>query len=278
VRLSDLQPAWRTDFILHRHGALVRERDDCIVVRTPDNPTYYWGNFLLLPQAPADADLAFWRARFVQEIGALQPASLHEAFGINRPPDGADLPGWEAAGFELIESSVLRLRPAQLCAAAAAQRGMLQFEQLDLVRDIDAIVELECADTHGFEPAGYAAYRRRQLQRYAAMAQQDAAAWFGVRCDGVLAADCGLMHDGPLGRFQRVATHPAYRRRGLCTALVHGVSAWGFKHWGLDEILMCADPHDVAIGIYESLGYERFGRDCCLQRNAPQDRLPEAAP
>lgn len=273
MRLSELQPGWRTDFILHRHGALVVERDDCIVVRTPDNPGFYWGNFLLLPRAPADADLAHWRARFAQEISAPQPASQHEAFGINLPPDSARLPRWEAAGFELIETSVLRLRPAQLQAPAKVPSAALEFVVLDLAHDIEAIVALECADTHGFEPGAYADYRRRQFQRYAAMAQQGDAAWFGVRCDGVLAADCGLMHDGGLGRFQRVATHPAWRRRGLCTALVHGVSAWGFRHWGLDEILMCADPHDVAIGIYESLGYERCARDACLQRNAPQDRL-----
>ncbi len=277
MRLSALQPGWRTEFILHRHGALVHERDDCIVVRTPDNPTFYWGNFLLLPTAPVDADLPRWRARFAQEISALQPASQHEAFGINQPPQHAALPGWQAAGFESIQTAVLRLRPAQLRAVAKPARGRLRFEQLDLVRDAEAIVALECADPQGFEPVGYADFRRRQLQRYAAMARRGNAAWFGVFCDGVLAADCGLMRDDTLGRFQRVATHPDWRRRGLCTALVHGVSAWGFAHWGLEQILMCADPDDVAIGIYETLGYERIGREWCLQRNAPQDRRPEAA-
>jgi ribosomal protein S18 acetylase RimI-like enzyme len=276
MRLSELQPGWRTEFILHRHGALIHEHDDCIVVRTPANPTFYWGNFLLLPEAPADADLAAWRERFAQEISAMQPASQHEAFGINRPPAHGRLPAWEAAGFELIQTAVLRLRPAQLRAVPKAARGTLQFDTLDLVNDAEAIVALECADTQGFEPVAYAAFRRCQLPRYAAMAQQGDAAWFGVRCDGVLAADCGLMRDGRLGRFQSVATHPAWRRRGLCTALVHGGSQWGFRQWGLDEILMCADPDDVAIGIYEALGYQRIGLQWSLQRKAPQDRAPVA--
>ena len=63
VKLAELSPGWRTDFILHREDALVSERDDCIVVRTPHNPTYYWGNFLLLPAPPHDADLAHWARR-----------------------------------------------------------------------------------------------------------------------------------------------------------------------------------------------------------------------
>lgn len=275
MRLAALQPGWRSDFLLHRHGALVAERDDCIVVRTPDNPTYYWGNFLLLPQLPGDADLAHWLQRFDDEVAALQPASQHVALGINLPPATLPpLPAWQAAGFDLIETAVLALRRDGLLAPATVPRGRVELLQLDLRQDIEAIVALECADTHGFAVAGYADYRRRQLQRYAAMAAQGQAAWFGLRCDGVLAADCGLMHDGAgLGRFQRVATHPDWRRRGLCTALVHGVSAWGFAQWGLQQILMCADPDDVAIGIYEHLGYRRIARECCLQRNAPQDRV-----
>jgi ribosomal protein S18 acetylase RimI-like enzyme len=271
MQLTDLRPGWRTDFILHRRGAQVLERDDCIVVRTPGNPTFYWGNFLLLPQAPADADLPFWRRRFHDEITAGQPASQHVAIGINGPPAGEDLPSWRADGFEAIEAAVLQLLPAGLRAPAKPPRGDVRFAALDLERDIETIVALECADTHGFEADGYAHYRRLQLQRYAAMAREGAAAWFGVWCDGVLAADCGLMHDGPLGRFQRVATHPGWRRRGLCSALVHGVSAWGFEHWRLDRILMCADPDDVAIALYESLGYQRIEREWCLQRYAPQD-------
>jgi predicted GNAT family acetyltransferase len=54
-----------------------------------------------------------------------------------------------------------------------------------------------------------------------------------------------------------VSTHPAWRRRGLCTALVHAVCRHGFEGMGLDTLVMVADPDDVAIGVYESLGYRR---------------------
>lgn len=277
LRLSDLQPGWRTDLILYQHGSLLTEREDCIVVRTPGNPTFYWGNFLLLPRAPADAGLAHWQARFEQEIGSLQPESRHLAFGINAAPSGEALPAWQAAGFECIETSVLRLRPGQLLAPQRPPRGAVRFAQLDLERDIEAVVALQCAEDQGFEPAGYATFRRRQMQRYAAMARAGCGAWFGVWCDGVLAADCGLIRDAALGRFQHVSTHPAYRRRGLCSLLVNAVSAWGFDRWRLAEIVMCADPHDVAIGLYEALGYRRIGQEWGLQRRSPQDRVGAAA-
>jgi predicted GNAT family acetyltransferase len=94
------------------------------------------------------------------------------------------------------------------------------------------------------------------------------AQWFGLWCDGVLAADCGLVRDGALGRFQYVGTHPAWRRRGLCSALVHAVSTWGFAHWRLQTITMVADPDDVAIGIYRSLGYASVLQTLALERGS----------
>jgi ribosomal protein S18 acetylase RimI-like enzyme len=280
--LDRLLPGWRSSFILHRFDGVVVQRDDCIVVRTPANPLYYWGNFLLLPEAPRDEHLAHWRARFEEEITALQPDSLHVAIGVNQARGLPSLPSWQLDGFELLDDAALRLEPGQL-KPPRPPKGRIEFRALDLERERDAVVALQCADDHGLDQAGFAEHRQRQMARYAAMARRGQAAWFGVWCDGVLAADCGLMRADPAdgdvfeGRFQHVSTHPAWRRRGLCSALIHGVSAWGFANWGLRSLLMCADPHDVAIGIYESLGYRRVSSEWRLQRLAPRDAAARAA-
>jgi len=279
----ELLPGWRSAFFVHRFSGLVVQRRDCIVVRTPANPLYYWGNFLLLPEAPRDEELAHWRRRFDEEITALQPASLHVAIGVNCQRLAEPLPAWQADGFELIEDAVLRLQPQHLQAPPRPARGRIEFRALDLARELDAVVDLQCADDHGLDPDGFAEHRQRQMTLYAAMAQRGQAAWFGIWCDGVFAADCGLMRADPAaggaleGRFQHVSTHQAWRRRGLCSALIHGVSAWGFSRWGLQSLLMCADPHDVAIGIYESLGYQRVASEWRLQRLAPRDAAARAA-
>ena len=44
---------FRTDLALRvLEGAEVTDRGDCMVVRSPDNPTFWWGNFLLLAGWP----------------------------------------------------------------------------------------------------------------------------------------------------------------------------------------------------------------------------------
>ncbi|MES1162113.1 MAG: GNAT family N-acetyltransferase, partial [Rhizobacter sp.] len=105
---------------------------------------------------------------------------------------------------------------------------------------------------------GYRLFRERQMVRYGAMDRAGLGHWFGVfTSGGELVADCGLFTDGRLGRFQHVSTHPAWRRRGLCSALVHAVCRHGFEVMQLESLVIIADPLDVAIGLYESLGFVR---------------------
>ena len=283
MRVDELRPGWRTDFTLHGVAAQVSERDDCLVVRTPGNPTYYWGNCLLLAEPPRDDALAHWLARFEAEIAALQPASRHVALGVNTPYAGEQLPAWQAAGFELHVNAVMRLLPGGLREPPLPKLPAVRVRPIAWQgpgAEVEAIVELECADTHGFEPEGYRAFLRRQFGRYAQLHERGQCEWFGVWVgepgQAVLAADCGLVRDragpGATGRFQRVATHPAWRRRGLCSALVHHVSRHALEAWRVAEVIMVADPDDVAIGIYRSLGFTEFEREWCLERRAPEDR------
>lgn len=279
MRVDDLSPAWRSEFILHAHGAEVAELADCIAVRTPANPHFYWGNFLLLPSAPADADLAHWLQRFEAWVAQGRPLVRHVAIGINAPRQGEMRPAWLAAGFECMDTTALSLQPAQLRAPAQAPRGAVIVRPIDFEREMAAAVDLQCASNDGFEPTGYRAFRHAQMQRYAALAARGQAQWFGAWCDRTLAADCGLIRESGArtARFQLVSTHPQWRRRGLCRALIYGVSQWGFGHWAAQQLLMCADPADVAIGIYQSLGYTRIGEHWHLQRRAPHDVAANAA-
>ena len=57
---SALTLGWRTDLNFVRFDGELIERADYIVVRTPANPTYWWGNFLLFDQAPQAGDAAEW--------------------------------------------------------------------------------------------------------------------------------------------------------------------------------------------------------------------------
>ena len=285
MRVASLSPGWRTDFILHHLDAEVREFADCIAVRTRSSPTFYWGNFLLLRESPTDDDLALWLQRFDSLIAAGCPEVQHVAIGMDTDRNELMLPAWKAAGFDCTDLVQLSLAPAGLIAPRRGARDQVQVQvnvqvrPIDLATEVERLLDVQCASNDGFEPIGYRHHRRGQLQRFATLATRGQAEWFGLWCDGQLAADCGLMRERgtALGRFQHVSTHPAWRRRGLCSALVHAVCAWGFEHWGLQQIAMCADADDVALGIYESLGFQASGAHWVLERRAPHDVAVAAA-
>ena len=266
VNDDELSLGWRTDLIFARFDGQVTDCGNHVRVLTPGNPTYWWGNFLLFQHAPGPGDLERWMALFEDEIASRQPASRHRAFGVDVRERLALPPEFAAAGFTLSEATVLTLSRDQLLAPRKTMPDGVAFRVLDLPRDGAAVVDKQVAvDSSRFEPLGYREFAQRQIERFAAMQQAGLGHWFGLvaHVDGrqVLAASCGLFRDPAnrdgLGRFQYVSTHPAWRRRGLCTALVHAVCLHGFDTMGLRTLAMVADPADVAIGVYESLGYRR---------------------
>ena len=68
-----LSAAWRTDLaLLADAGSRVEHHPTHVVVRTPGNPAYRWGNFVLLRRTPLRRDVAGWLDRFADLVpGAL---------------------------------------------------------------------------------------------------------------------------------------------------------------------------------------------------------------
>lgn len=273
-----LSLGWRTDLIFARFGGVIEERGDCIVVRTPGNPFFYWGNFLLLPVPPRDDGLSHWLQRFDEEVGCHTRESGHVAIGFDASQPHEPLLSWQRAGFEVFDNVALKLESGGLLLNPRELPMGFHFAPLDLddPAQLEAAVNLQCtaneADARGYEPTVYREHRIRQMQRYAAMQMAGLGHWLGVWRGTELVADCGLFRDGMLGRFQHVTTHPAWRRRGLCTAMVEAACRFGFEQQELELLVMCADPSEVAIAIYESLGFERDCRYWGMQRRPSRDQ------
>lgn len=64
VRLASL--GYQTDLAARRaEGSEITDRGDYLVISSPRNPDYWWGNFLLLARPPAGPDeMSRWLERF----------------------------------------------------------------------------------------------------------------------------------------------------------------------------------------------------------------------
>jgi len=278
-----LSEGWRTDLMFARFDGELVERADCIVVRTPSNPTYWWGNFLLFDHAPRAGDAAEWSRRFEAEIARHHPESRHTTFGVDAC-EAFELPNdFVERGFGLYASNVLTMRREQLRAPRTALPSGFRVGTLKLPGQSAEAVELQvlCDAGEHLPVEGYRLFRQRQMARYESMGRQGLGDWFGVVAQTArgeqLVADCGLFHAGPggdaPGRFQHVETHPAFRCRGLCSALIHAVCEDAFERLQLHTLVIVADPLDVAIGLYESLGFARGAASWHIERR-PDERAP----
>ena len=258
---------YRTDLIFPRFEGIVTDRGDCVVVRTPSNPGYYRGNFLLFAHPPDADSLPAWTRRFHEEITSVQPAR-HLAFGWDSPEGEADGVGPVLAqGFILSESAVLtagtlvppRHRDAdvEIRPLAGDAEWAQALENHVAVRGGE-IVEAECHPV-----------KARQLARYRRMAEAGLGAWFGAFIGARMVADLGVFTDGTLARFQQVGTHPDFRNRGICATLVYDSARHARARLGVERSVMAADEHYHAGRIYESLGFRRTERQLSLELRPP---------
>ena len=259
--------AFRTDLALAAlAGSEVEDHGDHIAVRTPDNPTYYWGNYLLLAEAPTAETLPDWLRR---PSRARSRASGTAPYGV-ATSDGSrdDLAAFAAAGFETDAATVMTAtavheppRPNREATYRPLRTDADWAQQVELWLAGDDVTSRE------FVVAKVAGERR--------MAEVGEGAWWGAFVGDRLLSSMGLVAASPgLARFQQVQTHPDARGRGLAGTLVHEVSRYGFDDLGATTLVMVADPDYLAIRIYRSVGFTDSETQLQAERRRPQTAAP----
>lgn len=260
---------WATDIDVLPPGRVVERRDGYVVVRSPANPTHYWGNLLLFDDPPAPGDRERWEALFATEFAG-QPASDHITFGWDRCDGELGAAGSEFAahGYELEHNTGLVAAPAQIRHHPRANRDV-EVRRLDPRPEADAalwdaVVELQVTgrDTARFpaeapQRAFYTARIRELRQMFCA----GGGGWY-VAIDPAAGAagvvgSLGIVVTSGRARFQAVDTVPSHRRRGICTRLVVDGARDAEERHGARQLVIVADPGYHAMSIYESVGFVR---------------------
>ena len=244
--------AFRTDLMVRRlAGSHVSEHPDHLVVRTPHNPDFWWGNFVLVGTPERSGGPREWRALFDREL----PDAGHVAIGLDTldgwagPPDELAAIGVAADVFEVLTAGELREPPhphrEAVCRPLAGDADWAAALELTL-----AVWRAE-----GEDSPVQARFAERRLAEARGLAAAGAGRRYGAFVDGELRASLGVVagEDG-LARFQTVETHPDWRRRGIAGTLVHaaGMSALAA---GARTLVIVAEQEGTPIRLYRSLGF-----------------------
>ena len=259
MRIKSL--GFRTDVALRvLEGAEVIDRGDHLVVRSPDNPGFWWGNFLLLDAPPGPGTAAAWLARFAAEF----PSAQHVALGVDDSGEDAAIPAdFQAAELAAECGTVLTcaaVRPPPRPNSAAEIRRL--ESEADWQQSVD--LGVRC---YGDDAAGEYMLRRTAARRR--LTQAGHGAWFGAFTGGRLMAQLGMCDaGGGFARYQDVETDPVARRRGLAGTLVWHAGRYGRDVLGASTLVIVADPADVAIRVYRACGLAAAEAQLSLERPA----------
>jgi ribosomal protein S18 acetylase RimI-like enzyme len=258
---------WATDYDVLPADHLVQRRDGYLMVRSPGNPAHWWGNLLLFDDAPEPGDGERWERLFDLEFGE-QPGVEHVTLAWDRVDGalGSAREEFVARGYELDEVVGLVAEPGALRMHPRANREVL-IRELDPLpggdQDLwDQAIELQVAsrDERLVEEV-YREFIGRRLEDLRALFRVGRGAWYVAihPDDDEVVAACGIVVTGERGRFQAVDTAAAYRRRGISSRLVVGAAGRAAGR-GVRRFVIAAEPDYHALGLYESLGFQRVER------------------
>jgi GNAT superfamily N-acetyltransferase len=242
---------WHTDIaVLRRTGSLIDERPDHLLVRTPENPLYHWGNFVLVTDPDAVGDASRWLELFEKEF----PDAVHRSIGLVAEP--TDESAWTSLDVAIEHDDVL---------TTDACPEQTPVPQGYLVKELADTVEWE--QSNGLRIAEFAAddareaqFERNTTEARIAMVREGGVAWFGAFHGDRLVAELGIVGCGDgVARYQAVVTDKEHRRRGLASHLL-GVAAARAHDWGARSWVILAELDGDAGRLYRARGFRPADR------------------
>jgi ribosomal protein S18 acetylase RimI-like enzyme len=256
---------WATDIDVLPADRVVERREDYWVVRSPSNPTHYWGTLLLFDAPPGEGDGArlerIWQAEF-GHLGAVR----HRTFSWDRG-DGALGQAHEefvARGYEartlvglVATSDHLRSHPREntdVVVRPLDPRPGADEAAWAQVLSLDVAVRDKRVDE-----ATYRSFLHARTNDLRTLLGNRNGGWY-VACTperGEVVASCGIVVSDGLARYQRVMTAPSYQGRGVASRLVVEAARHVGAHCHPASFIIVTDATSHALGLYESLGFER---------------------
>ncbi len=260
--MGELPLGWATDVAVLEHtGSTVEDRGDHLVVRTLHNPTFHWGNCVLV----TDPDAADDAQRWVGVFQAAFPSATWVAIGLVRMP--RDVAAWARQGLEVGLDDVLTTAtlPRQTALAVGYTVNRLAGDDWE---QVVARAVAENDRTAEYEPQSHERFLLARTQAQRGLSEREIAAFFGAFSDGVLVAELGIVRCGTRARYQNVGTDPQHRRRGLASHLLGVAARWAADH-GCDQWVLVTEATNPAGRVYQNVGFEMATANAQAYRPPP---------
>lgn len=168
-------------------GSTIEDRGDHLVIRTPGNPSFWWGNFLLLDGVPPPDE----QVRWIDVFHATFPSADHVAIGFDEPGGSISaVCGFTRAGLTAECSTVMTA--TALTSPTAPGDGIVcraLGSEADWSQSVD--LKIRCDDLD-LEPVGFRTFVEARVAANREVVTSGQGAWFGSFVDDRLVCQLGL--------------------------------------------------------------------------------------
>lgn len=244
---------FQTDALFFEPRTIVSEQKDFWIIRMPENPTYYFGNFMYLKEAPSNELLAALEAKF-RAAFSKNSVRKHYTFVWNGL-EANDLSNFEEKGYNVERVIALSLDRKSFILPKKLN-STIQVKAFDTESDWQQLIELEVAERDkSHEEKSYRVYLTKKISNYRILSEQGKGNFYGAFSETELVASMGLFFTNTLGRFQAVMTKSNFRKQKICTTLLNHVIEIGLNR--VPELVIVADIDYYALELYEKFGFKR---------------------
>jgi len=258
-----LPPGWETDLaVLALSGSVITDHGDHLVIRTPANPDYHWGNFVFVSDEEAVNDARRW----IHTFHAAVPAASWVAIGLVRMPE--DTAAWIGQEVDLELDEVLTTATLPRQTPLPVGYTVRRLDGADWAQ----VVDREVADndrTGEHDAPSFAEFAARRTAAQRELSERDDGAFFGAFAGESLVASLGIVRCGTTARYQSVGTDEQHRRRGLAAHLL-GVAARWSSTYGCARWVIVTESTNPAGRVYRSVGFSPdVGNAQAYRKDAP---------
>jgi N-acetylglutamate synthase-like GNAT family acetyltransferase len=230
---------------------VVTPLDGARLVRSPDVPDFWFGNYVELDAEPTAAELEAWIARWSEVIG--EPLPHRRIISWERPelhfPDDLQAVA-ERHGMDVEIDVIMVLGELQpRCGPDGFTARICRSDA-----DWEAALAVGAADA-----PDQADFQHRLARHHRARSEAGFGDWWIGELDGQVAATAGLYwnDEGTIARYQRVDTLESARRRGCASALLTAMALDARKRLpDLQQIVIVAGVGEAGEQVYRRLGFE----------------------
>ena len=252
----------RSEYVINHLSSTFSEEEDVIVLRSPDDPNYYFGNLLAL-KVPLDSRTpAQWQTRFrelFRSVPEVQHCTLIWAREESTP---ANVREFQRLNFEYEENHILKVRredfrvPERLNSepeyrALQTTSDWQQWTALNIAEKLDDHREDELRP-----------YLQGRIHNYQRLEEKGFGETLGAFQNGRLIGYAGLYHLDGLARFQNVHVIPSAQNRAIARTILTQLTQR--LPDSVQELIIVADEHYHASALYQSLGFHIAERECSL--------------